>query len=186
MINRPDYQDLRFKVKFKYLILLLGGLCMNVLEAHAQSFLHDVKNAAGGSFSNENYYWEWNIGELTGVKTVQSNGLTVTEGFCQTLFYPLRLDQTERNNQRKQFQLFPVPCQKELFVLSRMSTQVNADVIIVDDAGRIQLRQLLFLNNETKAALNTSQLPTGHYKIVLRFKDLSGVGQTYSYDIIKF
>jgi hypothetical protein len=158
----------------------LGPFCLEAQQ------LHNVKNIAGNSFTSDSYYFEWSVGELAGIKTVTTDRLTVTEGFCQTLMYPLRSGGDERNSFKKPFQLLPNPCQTEVFVVSYLSTPVNADALLIDDQGRIHQRQLLYLHNESKATIKTSQLIPGHYKVMLRIKDKNGQAQIYSYDIIKY
>ena len=79
--------------------------------SNAQSIAPSVFNAAGASFKQGYYQFEWSVGELSlvGEMTSSNNSFVITNGFIQPFIqYPAR-DNSNNNFDNDEIRVFPNP-----------------------------------------------------------------------------
>lgn len=166
---------------------LLAFWCMQMawLFSYAQSNeIISTLNASGGNYTNENYQFEWSIGEMASVRLLNGNSFMVTEGFCQPLVGSNIAN--ERLNALAPLRIFPNPAKTDLYVQSAGPFEGLAEMVITDMAGRPCYSKIIFMHEQWKERIGIHYLPPGKYFITLHFKkDFPSKPRFYSIGWIK-
>ena len=106
--------------------------------SNAQSIAPSVFNAAGASFKQGYYQFEWSIGELSliGEMTSSNNSFVITNGFIQPFIqYPAR-DNSNNNFDNDEIKIFPNPASSyvEINFLTKQKGRITLS--FYDGAGK--------------------------------------------------
>lgn len=128
-----------------------------------------VVNAGGSTYSTENYSFEWNIGEMSGIQTIGVRSLLITEGFLQPMTNNIF---GVGYNSRLEFfntKAFPNPAKNEFYLQFRVPGYGKASISFSDVAGRILFTQPIYLSGQLIEKISIAQLPAGQYYATITY-----------------
>jgi hypothetical protein len=166
---------------------LLAFITMQMAWAFSsgqQKEIVSTLNVSGGNYANENYQFEWSIGEMASVRLLSGNTFWVTEGFCQPLVASNIAN--ERLNALIPVRVFPNPAQTDLYIQGSGPIEGLAEMVITDIAGRPCYTKMIFMQEQWKERIDVHYLPAGKYYLTIHLKkDFLSTFRSYNIGWIK-
>jgi hypothetical protein len=176
--------------------LILSGVfaCFSLLVC-AQSIGPQVINCSGGSYDPPgNFRFDWSVGEMTLVNTMQSGLFVLTNGFLQPTKYGTVKGKNEdtrimevKDVTLSSIQVYPNPTSDFIQVNLDMPGAGQIRMVLYNQEGKqLWSREELKKPARSTERISLSTFPQGNYLLLVEWRPAEGgPASTGSYKIIK-
>ena len=171
----------------KLIIAMLFFAC--AINLSAQESCGNILNATGGTYENSNMTFEWNVGEIALINTMQSDDgkLSVTNG-CLQPSNSLRFRQRAMATfAPKDVSILPNPASDFISVRIQTAGEGRMNLSLFSEKGEtVYVGQTSYVGDEANATINIKHLKNGTYILSVKLLPTkAGRAESASYKIVK-
>jgi hypothetical protein len=150
----------------KTTIFLLFGIILT-MNAMAQNDPTCI-NSTGGSATYETITYDWSVGEMAAVETVEATGLIITQGYLQPV--SLKGTAAEKFAGQKKITLYPEHGKQTFSLETSFEKPGKLNYLLVDLNGRTLLKKETTVSGlKSKQDVDLSNYPNGLYLLQVSF-----------------
>lgn len=157
----------------KYFIYI-SILCLSITSSYGQSTSESILNATGGTSEKNNIIYEWSVGELCMINTMESDDrqITLTNGCLQPAPATMRRSRNTVPFDVNKVRILPNPATDKVTVHFRFAAQGKIKLVLYDESGEIVYAKIIsYTSAEHFETIHIRQLRNGTYFLNMKMTD---------------
>jgi membrane-bound inhibitor of C-type lysozyme len=168
--------------------LTVLGILIFYLSGYSQSITPSVINSSGNTFTGGFYSFDWSVGEIALITTMDDaeGKVTVTNGFFQP--DKSAKDLSDKNAfAGNEITILPNPTPGQLQIVIDTKQQGSLSIVVYDASGRkIHMHKVISVGSSTTQKINLTGYSSGTYLLHISLQPAPGsIGKHGSYRIVK-
>jgi hypothetical protein len=170
-------------------VLLATFLVTAFANASAQQAGENVVNATGGSFEGNNMNFEWNVGEISLVNTMQSDDgrLNLTNGCLQPMHHMRARHRTADVFAGPEVSILPNPTAHRVWIQIQAEGTGKMTLMLFNERGEsVYNGEVTYSGGVANASINMTKVANGTYILHVKLFPSNGFPRkSGSYRIVK-